>query len=119
MNKQQHICVNVNPLQLIIDIGNPISIIVGIFIVLNAIAIVVLVSIKDAIAVIVIILVSCVNLTVTIRVSVSPSGRYTGGEEEKGEEEDEGLHPLIRSPACEDFISGCDLGQGKTTATDR
>ena len=47
---------NLNPLQLVIDIRNTISIIVGIFVVLNAIAIVVLVSIKDAIAVIVIIL---------------------------------------------------------------
>merc|ERR1719370_703846 len=149
MNKQQHICDNLNPLQLVINIRNAISVVVGIFVVLNAIAIVVLISIKDAIAIIVVILVicepisvlnpvaviiiifyikeavvvvilvSCISLTVTIGVSVSPSGRYAGGEEEKGEEEDEGLHPLIRSPACEDFISGCDLGQGKTTATDR
>ena len=56
MNKQQHICDNLNPLQLVINIRNAISVVVGIFVVLNAIAIVVLVSIKDAIAVIVIIL---------------------------------------------------------------
>ena len=51
-----NICVNLNPLQLVIDIWNAISIIIGIFVILDAIAIVVLVSIKDAIAVIVIIL---------------------------------------------------------------
>ena len=45
-----------NPLQLVIDIRNAISIVVRILIVLNAIAIVVLISIKDPIAVIVLVL---------------------------------------------------------------
>ena len=45
-----------NPLQLVIDIRNAISIVVRILVVLNAIAIVVLISIKDPIAVIVIVL---------------------------------------------------------------
>ena len=49
-------CDNLNPLQLVINIRNAISVVVEIFVVLNAITIVVLISVKDAIAVIVVIL---------------------------------------------------------------
>merc|ERR1719429_942236 len=130
---------NLNHLQLVINIKNAISVVVGIFVVLNAIPIVVLISVKDAIAVIVIVLVICdaisviilvfvldtvtviviifyikktivvvilvsrVDLTITIGVSVSPSGTDAGGEEQQGDEEDEGLHPLIRRDSGNDL----------------
>ena len=45
-----------DPLQLVINIRNAISIVVGILVVFNAIAIVVLISVEDAIAIIVVIL---------------------------------------------------------------
>ena len=59
-------CDNLNPLQLVINIRNAISVVV-----LDAITIVVLISVKDAFAAIVVILVSRIKLTVTIGISVS------------------------------------------------
>ena len=49
-------CATLDPLELVIHVRNAVTIIVKVFVVLNAVAIIVLVSVEDAVTVVVIIL---------------------------------------------------------------
>merc|ERR1719507_267184 len=60
-------------LQLIILVEYAITIIVGVFVIFQAIAIVVLITVKDAITVIVVVF--CILDTITVRIIVSPPSR--------------------------------------------
>merc|ERR1719411_2230078 len=92
-------------LQLIILVEDAITIIVGVFVIFQAIAIVVLIPIEDAVtviifvvhikeAVVVVIIIFCILDTITVGIIVSPPSRNKRPrDEEETEQKNQRLHP--------------------------
>merc|ERR550534_1914872 len=59
-------CATLDPLEVVVSVRNAVTIIVKVFVVLNAVAIIVLVSVEDAVTIVVIILVICEAVTIIV-----------------------------------------------------